>query len=257
MNSGMCEFTSLVIILAVGIQIIKFITKEDSNGTLGPRKTTHSIRPCNKDQNIPNNTRQSSKLNKNTSYKSQSPFPIFCRNNTSTDRKVERIIAIFQKYLKPYTYEILQKIRWFHSQQKIIENLSSCLKKYEEDSVTEFLKPILNDLILLYDLVTKDRAVYFLTAKSKHQKNDPNSKAFSEMLSGLEGEIVHILERYQVFLMRDTTKKFNPKKQKVIQIIKITNVSEEGEVIKVLRKGFYYLGKVLRYEEVVVKRYEP
>ena len=158
------------------------------------------------------------------------------------NKGIQRVLAIFQKFLKPNLNEISEKIDWLCSRKKTIERLSCSLKKYEEDFVTEkVLKPLFYDLILLYDSL----------CSAKKRLNKKSEETF-KLLEGLEMEVLQTLERYNINLMSNINKNFNPAKQKVVKINYTKSLSEEEVII--VRRGFYYGKQVLRYEEVIINK---
>ena len=135
------------------------------------------------------------------------------------------------------------------NQSETLREMSGRIRAIEDDHFNEnVLKPILNDLILLFDEITRARK-----AVGAHEKKNSRELDIVGLLEGLEQEILNILTRHNVSLMRDTGQKLDPKKQKVVAVKHSDNLNE-GTFLSEVRAGFYWNNNVLRYQEVVLHR---
>jgi len=112
------------------------------------------------------------------------------------------------------------------------------------------IKPVLTDLLLLYDLMNEFEA---LLIEQHNTINDNISKNFQFILSDLLG----ILGRQEVIpIADDGLGKFNPKLNKPIKSEITDNQSEDFKIVNIVRQGFLWRDKVLRPQEVVINRFE-
>ena len=136
-------------------------------------------------------------------------------------------------------------------QSETLREMSGRVRALEDDQTMEHvLKPILRDLLLLYDEVIRSRRQL-----KAHKEGGDGQMRISEAFRGFGKEILDVLARYDVTLMQDTTQKLDPRKQKVVGFEESIG-SEEATILSEVRAGFYCGSNVLRHQEVIVHQHK-
>ena len=113
--------------------------------------------------------------------------------------------------------------------------------QYKENFIFSALRPILADLILLYDNI--GRMEQFATGDEAVQ-----------VICDIREEIIEILYRQDVEEIPPTGKKLDRKLQRAVKTVPTQDPSEDGDVIEVMRQGFLRGSVLMRPQEVICKR---
>lgn len=152
-----------------------------------------------------------------------------------------------------FTGQTLQRLEGLETQfnQKILrdtilkeafDKLYEEMKQYKEDFLFEAMRPILADLLLLHDNVIR------------FQKIVEDAKAKDAMAS-IKEEILEILYRRDVEpMLLSENAKVDRKTQRAVKTLATDIPSEDGNVVEVVREGFYRGNKVFRPQDVVCKK---
>lgn len=132
-------------------------------------------------------------------------------------------------------------------QQKAFDTLYEELKQYKDDFVFQNEKPLLLDLLLFYDSLNWFQASLI--------KKEMSPEVVAESFQYLMDEMIELLYRRDVLPMEETAT-FDRKRQKVIKTVPAQSADEDYTVHNVLKRGFTRDGRVLRAEEVVVRRFK-
>ena len=133
-------------------------------------------------------------------------------------------------------------------QQKAFDTLYEELKQYKEDFIFQNEKSLLLDLLLFYDSLN-----WFQTSLIKKEMSP---EVVADSFQYLLDEILEVLYRRDVLPMEESTS-FDRKRQKVIKTVPAESKDEDYGIHNVLKRGFTRAGRVLRAEEVIVRRYQP
>jgi molecular chaperone GrpE (heat shock protein) len=138
--------------------------------------------------------------------------------------------------------------RLIEEQDALVKDLTTRCRHAEEREMTDAVSaPFLAETIQVFDTVWKAR-------RDWTQERPPDPDAWiRECLEAVESEILSMLERHGVSMLRDTTTLLNPAKQRVVGT-QTPRLTRDGEVVSVVRPGFSRNGRVERPEEVVVAR---
>ena len=134
-----------------------------------------------------------------------------------------------------------------HLTQQAFDQLYSELRQYKEDFIFQTEKPLLLDLLLFYDSLNW----FQQSLVKKEMSPDVIADSFQYLLD----EILELLYRRDVLPM-DSRARFDRKVQKVVKTAPAETKAEDYAIHQVLKRGFTRSGRVLRAEEVVVKRYD-
>lgn len=112
------------------------------------------------------------------------------------------------------------------------------------------IKPLLTDLLLLYDNMKHfDK---FLT-----RQESSNSETILQEFKYLLDDLLETLYRQEVIPIEDDgSGKFNSKLHKATKTEAAKTQDEDFKIVDVVRQGFLWRDKVLRPQEVVIRRFE-
>ena len=122
------------------------------------------------------------------------------------------------------------------SWERLLEHLRD---REEQDLDRDIVEPLLRQLILLYDRVSQ-----------------PECKATKNLIEGIQKEVLGILAMYGVETVTPPGPRFESRFQKCIGHRDAVTQSAEGIVAERVRTGFRRGERILRFEEVLVWRYQ-
>ena len=126
--------------------------------------------------------------------------------------------------------------------QKLFDSLHTELISYRDNFVRDSLqKPVIRDLVVLFDDLSKICA----------QAEAPQLRTNLENLLHFLVEIFHRLEVTEI----ESHEMVDRTLHKVVGMEETDAPEENGRIVSRLKKGFLWQGKVLRPEEVVVRRF--
>jgi molecular chaperone GrpE (heat shock protein) len=130
-------------------------------------------------------------------------------------------------------------------QQKAFDQLYEELRQYKEDFVFQNEKSLLLDLLLFYDSVN-----WF---QQSLVKKEMSPDVIADSFQYLIDELLELLYRRDVLPMEPSSS-FDRKLHKVIKTVPAPTTEEDYDIHQVLKRGFTRGSRVLRAEEVVLKR---
>ena len=133
------------------------------------------------------------------------------------------------------------------TQQRAFDTLYEELKQYKEDFIFQNEKSLLLDLLLFYDSLNWFQASLI--------KKEMSPEVIADSFQYLIDEMLELLYRRDVLPM-EATEAFDRKSQKVIKTVETESQEEDYSIHNVLKRGFTRGGRVLRAEEVVVRRFQ-
>ena len=135
--------------------------------------------------------------------------------------------------------------------QKLFDTLHQELISYRDNFVRESLqKPFIRDLLILFDDLSGIAAQFEQSASRRShdvQARDNLNNAVHFLL-----EILHRLEVNEIPL-EDTV---NRSLHRIIGFEPAASIEEDGQIVKRIKRGFTWHDRVLRHEEVIVKRFQ-
>ena len=132
-------------------------------------------------------------------------------------------------------------------QQKAFDALYAELKQYKDDFIFQNEKSLLLDLLLFYDSLNWFQASLI--------KKEMSPEVVADSFQYLIDEMLELLYRRDVLPM-EATKVFDRKNQKVIKTVPADSSDDDYTIENVLKRGFTRSGRLLRAEEVVVRRFK-
>ncbi len=146
---------------------------------------------------------------------------------------------------------IEDRLQYDRVKENAFDKLYEDMRQYKErdDFLFNYQKPIINDIILLYDSMIK----VLESLNSESIENDQIK--IKENINYLVEELLEILYRRDITLIEEESTIFNPKTQKAIKVIPTNKKEQDKLVEKIVRKGFISNEKIIRSEEVTIKKF--
>jgi molecular chaperone GrpE (heat shock protein) len=138
--------------------------------------------------------------------------------------------------------------------QKLFDSLHQELISYRDNFVRESLqKPFIRDLLVLFDDLS---AIAGQFAKTVAGEESCSANARSrDNLSNTLHFLVEILHRLEVNEI-ETKKTVDRELHRVISYEPADCRAEDGRIVRQVKRGFMWRGRVLRPEEVIAKRFQ-
>jgi len=148
--------------------------------------------------------------------------------------------------------------------QRMFDALHEELKGYKDGFLLESVhKPIIRDLISLYDdLATIHRQMQEAVAdaaKLPSPEADRLLARFKTMDTNIEHNcefIVEVLARLEVTMPPPGVGKLDKQAQRAVAVELAEDPDEDSNIVRVAKRGFLWKGRVLRAEEVVIKKWK-
>ena len=148
--------------------------------------------------------------------------------------------------------------------QRMFAALHEELKGYKDGYLLESVhKPIIRDLISLYDDLTAIHGQMQETVVDAVRTSDVTGVALIERLKTMDMNIEHnceflieVLARLEVTLLPVGTGKLDMVTQRALAVEIAENPDEDGDIVRTLKRGFMWKGRVVRPEEVVMKKWK-
>ncbi len=131
---------------------------------------------------------------------------------------------------------------------EILGKVSEQLRQRLEESVVSIQRPVLFELVLLHDNL--ERAIEWVRGL-----DDISRDAVIGRLDTLQVELLEILARKDVRRYEEHPASLDTKLHRTMKTLPTAELSENNTVAQILRTGFFWGEKVLRPEEVVIKKY--
>ena len=148
----------------------------------------------------------------------------------------------------------------------MFEALHGELKTYKDAFLLEaVLRPVIRDLISLYDDISEIHRQFTLALRTQEQRGSLSGSALvffenvaapSEQLGHNRDSILEVLERLDVILMPAGAGKLDKQFQRAVTVEFTQDPDQDHEVVKVTKRGFLWKDRVIRAEEVVIKKWK-
>ena len=155
-------------------------------------------------------------------------------------------LAELTSYIASLNRQFSDRLSKDAAKEKAFKYLYSELETVKQDSSFERFKPLYLDLILLFDRL--DRVCLSEAASVSGGELD-------SFLHTLREELLEVLYRQGIELVITDGNTFDPTKQRAIAT-ETTAVKEENNTLaSLVRRGFRYQNRLVRSEEVIVKKF--
>jgi molecular chaperone GrpE (heat shock protein) len=157
---------------------------------------------------------------------------------------------------------VVDHLRRFESQlSDFVRGTSTCsraafdqlyeeMQGYKKNFLREAQRPLLLDLILLYDSIDS-------LCRNYERATDVNPAILVENLDALRVETETILGRVGIERLAASPEKLNVSLQRAIKTIPTDKPEEHLAVVETVKAGFFAGESPVRKEQVVVKKYKP
>ena len=148
----------------------------------------------------------------------------------------------------------------------MFEVLHGELKTYKDAFLLEaVLRPVIRDLISLFDDIFEIHRQLMLALKSQGERGKlvgsalilfENVAAPAKQLEHNRDAILEVLERLDVTLTPLGSGKLDKQSQRAMSVELTDDPEQDNEIVKVSKRGFMWKDRVMRPEEVVIKKWK-
>lgn len=133
--------------------------------------------------------------------------------------------------------------------EQAYDQLYEELRQYKANFLAESQRPLLKDVILVFDGIARSLAGFQAGPEAVDRKT------VVDALTHVKDELLEVLYRRDIERITERPSKLDVGFQKPVERIATDKPEEDRDVTQVLREGFRLNGVVLRPQEVVVKRH--
>jgi molecular chaperone GrpE len=141
---------------------------------------------------------------------------------------------------------VQSRLTYDKTKEEAFDRLYSELEQLKANASFDQLRPLYLDLILLFDRI-----------ENICQSAPPTVQEAPDILAlfkSLRDEIVEILYRREIEIIPSSPASFDPTTQRAIGVETTSEEAQSGGVAKIVRRGFRYRNRIIRSEEVIVKK---
>lgn len=150
--------------------------------------------------------------------------------------------------------------------QQLFDALYRELKDYKDSFILEVLqKPLVRDLITLFDdleAIQTQMETFQKALENMSEQGVPATRV-CDHLKGVGANFQHALQfllevmaRMEVTPIERSTGKLNKKTQRAVCVELAELESQDGDVVRSLKQGFMWRERIVRAEEVVIKKWK-
>lgn len=144
--------------------------------------------------------------------------------------------------------ELVQnRLAYDRAKEEAFDRLYAELEPLKSNAAFEQLRPLYFDLILLFDRIEN-------ICQSMQQMSNQDGNTLS-LFRSLSDELVEILYRREIEVISSSSSAFDPSTQRAISLEPTPLEGEAGRIAKIVRRGFRYRNRIIRAEEVIVKKF--
>lgn len=178
------------------------------------------------------------------------------RPSNASNELSEHLIAM-QETLDGLSAQITQVNERETSLERVFDALHSELADYKNDFLYEHLKPVVRPLLFLFDSMEQfdgevSMAEATMTGASNGQMLSP--PVVRENIRFFRDQLIEALRTCEVTIMDAPRGAFNAKLHKAVDVMPVPQ-SEDGQILRVVRSGWYLNGQLLRPADVVVGKF--
>ena len=148
----------------------------------------------------------------------------------------------------------------------MFEALHTELKTYKDAFLLEsVLRPVIRDLISLYDDISDIHRQLSLALSAQEQRGNLAGSALilfenvaspANQLEHNRDSIIEVLERLDVTILPVGAGKLDKQNQRAVTVEYTEDPDQDHDVVKILKRGFLWKDRVIRAEEVVMKKWK-
>jgi molecular chaperone GrpE len=153
---------------------------------------------------------------------------------------VEEVAALRQTIEERLIYDRVK--------EEAFDRLYAEVEEVRQDRAFQQVRPLLIDLLLLYDRVEQGLQQMYGPGVSLG--------SVTQLLQSIRDELLEVLYRREVETIVAPTAIFDRTLQQAVSVQPTAVASEHNQVVRVVRRGFRYRNRILRSEEVIVSSYK-
>ena len=143
---------------------------------------------------------------------------------------------------------------------KVFDKMYDEMQPFKENSLVEaYQKPIIRNLIQLYDVFTSLESRFEIILKKDDavgsEELSQELQQFKSELGDFRFELEEALYRVDVIPYEEQLETLNKKLHRTLDVKSTDDPEQDRKVAEVHKIGFYWRDKVLRHEEVTIYRY--
>ena len=137
--------------------------------------------------------------------------------------------------------------------QKLFDSLHQELISYRDNFVRDSLqKPFIRDLLVLFDDLSA--ITWQFEQAASEEENRPDKLQARDNLNNMLHFLLEILHRLEVTEVEQLAM-VDFQVHRVIGYVAAETADEDGRIVKRVKQGFKWHGRILRPEEVIAQRY--
>lgn len=161
---------------------------------------------------------------------------------------LEDAVATIKQSIDGLRADFDTKIKYDESKEQTIDALHRELQDYRADLVLKIMRPLVNDLLALYDDMAQMIGRY--QTQEAHE-DSPLLRNFEGVLADVE----EILARYGYELFEHEAVQHDSNWQRVQKVVETASAEQDRMIARRVRKGLRYDDKIIRPEVVDIFRY--
>lgn len=148
--------------------------------------------------------------------------------------------------------------------QRMFDAMHQELKGYKDGFLLESVhKPIIRDLITLYDDLSRTHRQLQEAAGDSAKMEPGLADKLFERLKTMDTNVEHncefiveVLARLEVTMLPIGSGKLDKQTQRAVAVEMAEDPDDDGDIVRVVKRGFFWKDRVLRAEEVVIKKWK-
>lgn len=156
----------------------------------------------------------------------------------ASETKVDRLLEMLQESVSALAKQFDERITSDATKNQAFDRLYKELDERRAGWLYDQLKPFFLDLIHLHDRVSR------LLLESKDHVGG---------IGSISEELLDVLQRREIERI-SVGKNFNPSQHRAVRMVETDSNDGDGMIVEVVRDGFIYQGRVVRYADVVIKK---
>ena len=142
-----------------------------------------------------------------------------------------------EKKVNELNGEFASKLKYDESKDRIIDNLHRELQTYKDDQIKKIKEPVIKDLIMM-----ADRTKRLIDAFEQEEELYP--KKLIRVIKNSFQDVEDALYRQSVESYNCDGDTYDMKRQQIVKVIKVDDVSKDKKVAEVLGNGYEWYGKI-------------
>jgi len=143
--------------------------------------------------------------------------------------------------------------------QQLFDALHEELRGYKDNFLLDVLqKPIIRDLILLYDDLSELHRRLDLFLKVTHSDEPLINEFLRNLAMSLDNAVSSVVEslaRLEVVRLEPSSGKLDTHKHRAMSVVEASTPDENGDIVQSLKPCFVWRNRIFRPEEVILKKW--